>query len=67
MRLARGESDRERLAGTQQMALPHDVFDRLRPQPLGQRHRLGRSSGKQIVQGDRSRLRDNGVRSIYRS
>ena len=50
MRLARRERDGQRLAGRQQMPLPDDVVDRLRPQPLGERRQRSRirSGGEKI-------------------
>jgi len=37
MRLARFESETQRFAGTQKVALSYDIVERARPQPLGER------------------------------
>jgi hypothetical protein len=48
MWLPGGERKRERLAATEQMALPDHFVERARPQRLGER-RLRRRSRKEVV------------------
>ncbi len=47
VRFLRFESKPQRFAGTQQMRLAHDLVERVRPQPLGER-RLGFPFGEKV-------------------